>query len=624
MAEIRGKVTDNNDDPVEGVKITLINDSQDSLAGTTTTDSNGEYSFNNLSASDTYHVAAQYDDGSDYYNAYSKPFIGAVDAAYFDIVIISTNSPVEETETLEVDYTVENIGNASGTQDITLEINGNQVDADRGISLNAGESLDATLLWDTSSGDEGDYTAKVSSDDDPDTESVTVGSQTATYEVNIDDTNSPVNQGDTAEATVTVENTGLAEDQKDVWLEIDGTEEDRYPDLYIQGEDRAVIYLQWDTDSDEAAGDYTATVKSPDDSDTATITVQEPIGTGDVFVSQTSGVHYSLNDSDGSRIWKTGISNMGQNAGAVDSDNFYVPDRDSAEAGVTALDKADGSVFWSSAADFACDSGVALRDGVLYAGAQSGRVYAIDESDGSIKWTKDTGGNIQAPPMPLDSDVYVGSHDGFVYALDPANGDVNWKKELTGKPKTPVYDDGSLYVVREEKADVTRMSASGGSVNWQTSLSGSSIQGVFPAVTGSAVFAGTIGTTLVKLNKDDGSKDFSFGSGGTYADPTVYDRYVYIPSADGSLYSIARADGLKNWENSSPGFAYPASAPAHVDGNIYVGEDNGNLKAFKESDGSLIWEGETDNNGVNAEVVGYNTGHCKSNRIGITGNTIPL
>lgn len=59
---------------VENAKVFLINDTDGTVEATTTTDSDGNYSFYEQTGK-TYHIAVQYDDGSQKYNAKSKPYL---------------------------------------------------------------------------------------------------------------------------------------------------------------------------------------------------------------------------------------------------------------------------------------------------------------------------------------------------------------------------------------------------------------------------------------------------------------------------------------------------------------------------------------------------------------------
>ncbi len=98
--------------------------------------------------------------------------IGA--SAFFDVTITSTNSPVNEGETLEVTAELSNTGNDTDTQDITLDVGGTQRDSFLGYFLEPGQTETETFRWFTEDGDAGDYTATVESQDDTATASVSV------------------------------------------------------------------------------------------------------------------------------------------------------------------------------------------------------------------------------------------------------------------------------------------------------------------------------------------------------------------------------------------------------------------------------------------------------------------
>jgi hypothetical protein len=74
LQSISGTVT-LNQSATQGVQIVVINTNTDSVAATTTTDSNGDYTVD-VPANSAFHIAAQYEDGQgDKYNALSKPFL---------------------------------------------------------------------------------------------------------------------------------------------------------------------------------------------------------------------------------------------------------------------------------------------------------------------------------------------------------------------------------------------------------------------------------------------------------------------------------------------------------------------------------------------------------------------
>jgi len=98
-------------------------------------------------------------------------------AAYFGVEIDSTNSPVEEGEDLNVNYTVANTGDLQGTQDIRLQdFSDSVVDTDADVTLDGSQSSSGTLTWATQTGDAGEQQIDVLSDDAVASTTVTVDS----------------------------------------------------------------------------------------------------------------------------------------------------------------------------------------------------------------------------------------------------------------------------------------------------------------------------------------------------------------------------------------------------------------------------------------------------------------
>jgi flagellin-like protein len=93
--------------------------------------------------------------------------------ANYVVTIDSTNSPVEEGNTLDVTATIENEYLGSASQKVTLEINGYQNDS-KSISVGAHAATTKTFQWSTSGGDSNTYNASVISDNDSADQSVEV------------------------------------------------------------------------------------------------------------------------------------------------------------------------------------------------------------------------------------------------------------------------------------------------------------------------------------------------------------------------------------------------------------------------------------------------------------------
>jgi hypothetical protein len=73
--EISGTVEDETGASIDGATVYVVRESDDTIVATTTTDSTGGYQVTGLSDTETYHVGAQWDDGSTKYAGESYPFV---------------------------------------------------------------------------------------------------------------------------------------------------------------------------------------------------------------------------------------------------------------------------------------------------------------------------------------------------------------------------------------------------------------------------------------------------------------------------------------------------------------------------------------------------------------------
>jgi hypothetical protein len=195
-----------------------------------------------------------------------------VNEAGFFIDINSTNSPVDEGETLEVEARIENTGAQIDSQDIVMTVAGIEEDR-KTVSLDGQAAINETFTWETEPGDAGEYTIALSSEDDEATTDAQVEEQ-AEFAVTIDSTNSPVAEGETLEVTATVENTDDFEDTQEVVLNIDGNRTDS-TNLTLDGGESETVTLEWPT-GDSDLGNHTAEVASETDADETDVRVRQP------------------------------------------------------------------------------------------------------------------------------------------------------------------------------------------------------------------------------------------------------------------------------------------------------------------------------------------------------------
>jgi len=152
---------------------------------------------------------------------------GNDEGPFFDVAIIDTNSPVRPGETVTVEAIVENTGDASDTQEVTVGAEFADDNVTRTVgSLAPGESEAVTASFDTESVDPGLYNVTVASEDDSD--QAKVGLQSSQKEVKVVDivTQKPDRVGDDMRFYLEIKNVGettVSESYLELHLPADGS-----------------------------------------------------------------------------------------------------------------------------------------------------------------------------------------------------------------------------------------------------------------------------------------------------------------------------------------------------------------------------------------------------------------
>ena len=193
----------------------------------------------------------------------------------FAVTIDNYDSEVTIGDNFNLDYTVENIGDLAGTQDIRLNVAGNEEARYNGLSLNPGESFSDSFSVNTTGISSGFTLADLISDDDVETVDFTIN-EPAFFDITIDSTNSPVEEGNLLNVDYTVENTGDLSDTQDITLsyETEANVVDTDPSLTLNGGESFSGTLEYNTQEfDGEIGGVNKDIWAKVDDSTATDTV---------------------------------------------------------------------------------------------------------------------------------------------------------------------------------------------------------------------------------------------------------------------------------------------------------------------------------------------------------------
>ena len=146
---------------------------------------------------------------------------------------------------------------------------------------------------------------------------------------------------------------------------------------------------------------------------------------------------------------------------------------------------------------------------------------------------------------------------------EAAGGASGWKFRADAA-NTGVYDDGGV-----RPSNVQKWSYTTGGIVYSS-----------PAISNGMVYVGSYDGNVYALNAADGTKVWSYVTGGTASSPAVANGLVYIGGTDGYIYALNAADGTKLWSYwigyGNAGF----SSPAVDNGVVYVGSFDNNVYAL--------------------------------------------
>ncbi|MFA1611738.1 choice-of-anchor D domain-containing protein [Halobellus rubicundus] len=275
---VNGNVVDTNE------QLVLTSGNEQTITFNTTLEEPGEYDIS---------VDATSYDGFDSQDSID---VNVVDDAFYDVNINEANSTlnVVEDETVVVNTTVENTVNIDGdTQQINLTV-GDEVVANKSVTLTGGESTTFDLEWDTSQTAPGTYDATVASTDDTDSADVTIREAAEFNVTNLDPAEATVATGDTIDVSANVTNLGEATGTQTIELRIGGEVVDSKSETIDGGNSTTVTFTN--VQVGQTTGTFEYGVFSEDDSATGNLTVVEQLTAIDISLDTTSNIANTTSD----------------------------------------------------------------------------------------------------------------------------------------------------------------------------------------------------------------------------------------------------------------------------------------------------------------------------------------
>src|SRR5262245_8861825 len=206
--------------------------------------------------------------------------------------------------------------------------------------------------------------------------------------------------------------------------------------------------------------------------------------------------------------------------------------------------------------------GTSFASGVVYAGAEDGRLHALDGATGKARWSFPTGGPIRTRAVADRGTVYFQSDDGFLYALHAASGRLRFKVRAVEKPVERLRPSDSKSRFDRFGSDVTEA--------------------------GGRLYLGTHDGRVLCLDPARGKTVWQFASGDSVlAAPAVDSGRAYFGSYDGNVYALDAASGRLLWKRDT---GKPVvSTPAVAGDRVVVGSRSYDLFGLDARTGEVAW-----------------------------------
>lgn len=314
-----------------------------------------------------------------------------------------------------------------------------------------------------------------------------------------------------------------------------------------------------------------------------------------VYLSDSNGLVYALNLSDGKVVWNTQSSPLSVNGNmqslAYNNGMVYL----ATGAGIIyAFDVIDGSIKWTYVSDASFNSSPLIYDNKLVVGNESGDLFSINAITGDLFWVENFGEIYASKAAAWEGKLYIVSRNGEIFCIDAMSGEVIWERGIggTSNGKTPVIESNIIYVFGSR---LFALDANTGEIIWSQALK-SFFEVNSLTVDEYFVYIPSVSDNkIVALDKSTGETKWEAKLQGTPAPfgPVISSLYLYqrISTRSEDIFVILnKLTGDILWENELPSDTTMATFPNLIlyNQSLLVTTEDNKILTFRSTPGKIL------------------------------------
>ncbi len=223
--------------------------------------------------------------------------------------------------------------------------------------------------------------------------------------------------------------------------------------------------------------------------------------------------------------------------------------------GIVAVNKRTGMRLWSRKIPKGVNGQILVYKKQVFFGADDGKFRCLDLNSGRLVWEADMGFPSEGLPLMVSDRVYTYSSDDAVHAFDPATGKSLWVYKRAANGHTRVIGGGNLTYFSGQiwtgfsDGSLVALDPLDGSVKSEASYTDNlkfTDMDAQPLPWRNGILVTTFDGKLRYLSKELNTF-WEFPAGGARAPIIGQGSTLFLPSSDGTIYSVNGTSGTENW-----------------------------------------------------------------------------